>query len=289
MADRFRPRRGPREIAAMTGFYALLSAAAFVAALPFLYMIANALKTYAETVTRISANPLSAEFWPSRPEWANFAEVWVGQDFGRYFLNSVVIALVSVSGTVATSSLAAYSFAKLEFVGKKNLFSILILTLMIPETATLVPNFLVVSRLGWMDTLPALTVPFMASAFDIFMLRQFFAQVPNSIVEAAKMDGCSHLRVLLSIFFPLSRGPLFTVAFLAVMTSWNSLQWPLVVTQTPRWRPISVGLARFITEAGPETHLRLAGAIIALAPIVAVYLSAQKQITEAIASTGMKE
>ena len=159
---------------------------------------------------------------------------------------------------------------------------------MIPETVLLIPNFIVISSLGWVDRLAALTIPFFASAFDIFLLRQFFAQVPNALLETARMDGGSHLRTLWSVVVPLSKGPLSTVAFLEFLNSWNALQWPLVVTQTARWRPISVGLTRFIAESGPETQLRLAGATIALVPVLFVYILAQRQITEAISRTGIK-
>jgi ABC-type glycerol-3-phosphate transport system permease component len=145
-----------------------------------------------------------------------------------------------------------------------------------------------VSKLGWVDRLPALTVPFMAGAFYIFLLRQFFNQVPNSLLETAQIDGSTNLQNLTLIVLPLAKGPLFTVAFLSFLGSWNALQWPLVVTQTPKWRPISVGLIRFISEAGPETQLRLAGAMIALLPVMVVYFVAQRQITEAIAHTGLK-
>jgi ABC-type glycerol-3-phosphate transport system permease component len=159
---------------------------------------------------------------------------------------------------------------------------------MIPETVLLIPNFLIVSRFGWIDTLAGLTVPFFASAFFIFLLRQFFSQIPNAIVESARIDGSSHFGILVGIVVPLSRAPLFTLSFLAFNGAWNALQWPLVVTQTPTWRPITVGLTKYITEAGPQTQLRMAGALIALVPTVLVYLVAQRQITEAIANTGMK-
>jgi ABC-type glycerol-3-phosphate transport system permease component len=192
-------------------------------------------------------------------------------------------------GYAETVTRAAYAFAKLYFVGKNIIFSLLLATLMIPETVLLIPNFIIVSSLKWVNKLPALTVPFIAGAFHIFLLRQFFNQIPNALVESARLDGCSHLRILLSIVVPLSRAPLFTVGFLAFLHSWNALQWPLVVIRTPRWRPISVVLVMFITEAGPETQLRLVGAVIALVSIVIVYTIAQKQITEAITRTGLKE
>ena len=160
---------------------------------------------------------------------------------------------------------------------------------MIPQTVLLIPNFLIIAKLGWIDRLPALTVPFLASAFHIFLLRQFFSQIPNELIEVAKIDGATHLRSLISIVVPLSKAPIFTVVFLSFIYTWNALQWPLVVTQTPRWRPITVGLSVFITEAGPETHLRMAGAVIAVLPVIALYFVAQRQFTEAITRSGLKE
>jgi ABC-type glycerol-3-phosphate transport system permease component len=220
--------------------------------------------------------------------WENYVTAWREVSLGRYFANSVVIGVVTVAGACSTSSLAAYAFSKMRFLGREAIFAGILATLMIPETVLLIPNFIIVTSLGWIDRLAALTVPFLASAFDIFLLRQFFNQVPNVLLETARIDGSSHLRTLVSIVLPLARGPLATVAFLSFLGSWNALQWPLVVTQTPRWRPIAVGLTRFIAEAGPETQLRLAGATIALVPVLLVYILAQKQITEAISRTGIK-
>jgi ABC-type glycerol-3-phosphate transport system permease component len=268
--------------------YALLVVGAALALVPFLYMFSNSLKTYAETVTRVSAIPFDPLFWPRKPMWINYSTAWKEVSLGRYFLNSVVISSVTVAGVCVTSSMAAYAFAKMRFAGRDAIFTALLATLMIPETVLLIPNFIVVSRLGWVDRLPALTVPFMASAFYIFLLRQFFIQVPDSLLESARIDGSSNANTLLQVVLPLARGPLFTVAFLAFLGAWNALQWPLVVTQSPRWRPISVGLAQFISEAGPEMQLRLAGATIALIPVVLVYVIAQRQITEAISQTGLK-
>jgi ABC-type glycerol-3-phosphate transport system permease component len=268
--------------------YAVLAAGALVALLPFVYMVATSLKSYGETVTRVSAIPFSPDFWPSRPMWENYVTAWREVNLGRYFFNSVVIGIITVAGACTTASLAAYAFAKMRFYGRNVIFSAILATLIVPETVLLIPNFIVVSALRWVDRLAALTVPFLANAFDIFLLRQFFNQVPNALLETARMDGASHLSILGNVVVPLSLGPLSTVAFLDFMGSWNALQWPLVVTQTPRWRPIAVGLTRFLSESGPETQLRLAGATIALMPVVFVYILAQRQITEAISRTGIK-
>jgi ABC-type glycerol-3-phosphate transport system permease component len=267
----------------------LLILGAFISIIPFLYMVSHSLKTIAETITRSSAIPFDPKFWPRVPQWSNYRVAWQEARFGLYFRNSVIITAITVGGIVFTSCLSAYAFAKLRFRGRDLIFSILLATLMIPQTVLLIPNFIIVAKLGWIDRLPALTVPFLASAFPIFLLRQFFSQIPDELIEVAKIDGATHLRTLISIVVPLSKAPIFTVVFLSYIYSWNLLQWPLVVTQTPRWRPITVGLSTFITEAGPETHLRMAGAVIAVLPVITMYFIAQRQFTEAITRSGIKE
>lgn len=268
--------------------YTVLGLGAFVAILPLLYMVANSLKTYGETITRVSASPFNPRFWPSTPQWGNYPEAWEEGNLGRYFVNSVVITATTLVGTLLVTIPAAFAFSKMRFPAKDTVFTILIATLLVPETVLLFPNYLIVSRLGWIDRLPALTVPFFGSAFFIFFLRQFFNQVPNSIIESAHIDGAGHLFVMTRIVAPLARAPIFTTSFLIFTTAWNALQWPLVVTQTSRWRPISVGLSSFLSEATALIHLRMAGAIVGLAPVVLVYFVAQRQITEAIARTGLK-
>jgi len=283
-------RQGPsaRLTAGGAALLLLLAAGALLCLLPFLYMASTSLKTTGETITRNSPIPLEPGFWPTAPQWANYARAWTTARFSLYFRNSLVIALLTVAGVTASSSLAAYAFAKIRFAGSRLLFAAFISTLMVPESVTLVPSFIVITRLGWYDSLAGLTVPFIASAFSIFLLRQFFAQLPNELLESARIDGAGHGRCFLSLALPLSRAPLFTVAFLAFVGSWNSLQWPLVVTRSERWRPITVGLTSFITEAGPQNELRMAGAVIAVIPVVLAYFLAQKQFTEAIARSGIK-
>ena len=269
--------------------FGFLAAAGFLALLPLAWMVANSLKSSGETITRASANPFDPLFWPSSPQWANFVQVWLDDDFGQYFFHSFVIAAVTLAGVLITSVLAAYAFAKLWFRGREFLFSLLLATLMIPEIVTVLPNFLVVSALGWVNTLPGLTVPFMAGAFSIFLLRQFIKQIPEALFDAAQIDGAGPLTTVIHVVVPLIRGPLFTIAFLEVTASWNSLQWPLLVAQTPQWRPLSVGLARFMSESGPQIELRMAASLIALAPVVVFFLIAQRQINETLMKSGIQE
>lgn len=273
----------------LTIMYIILTLVAFLAMLPLLYMISTSLKTYGQTVTRVASSPLDPMFWPKWGEFqfVNYKIAW-NEGIGRYFLNSIIISSITTFGVFLTTIPSAFAFSKMKFPGRDTLFAILLTTLMIPETVLTIPNFLTVSSLGWMDKLPALTVPFIASAFYIFLLRQFFSQVPNALLEAARIDGASNFRSMISIAVPLARGPLFTIGFLAFTGAWNALQWPLVVTLTEQWKPLTVGLMKFLSEAGPESQLRMAGAAIALIPVVIVYIMAQKQITEAITRSGVK-
>jgi ABC-type glycerol-3-phosphate transport system permease component len=261
---------------------------ALVSIMPFLYMLATSLKTIGETITRVSPLPVSPDFWPQVPQWGNYVEAWTRASFSIFFRNSVITAAVTVAGVMITSSLAAYAFAKMRFAGSNAIFAVMLATLIIPETVYLIPNFITITRFGWVDTLAGLTVPFMASGFYIFLLRQFFSQLPTELLESARIDGAGHPRAFLSIVLPLSGAPLFTVAFLAFIGSWNSLQWPLVTTRTARWRPITVGLTTFLSDAGPQNQLRMAGAMIALAPVIILYFLTQKQFTEAISRSGIK-
>ena len=224
-----------------------------------------------------------------------------GFDFRGYVWNSVRITGISVLGTLLFCIPAAYAFARMNFLGKNVLFGVMLSTMMIPGIVTLVPNLLTVtwmSRLGeavcgdicrWTNNWPALTVPFFASAFTIFLLRQFFAQIPTELWDAAQMDGSGHLRFLLRVVIPLSRAPIMTVILLSFIGSWNALQWPLLVTQDVSWRPVALGLTTFVASGAPgDFHLQMAASVMMIIPILAMYFIAQKQFTEGIAQTGLK-
>jgi ABC-type glycerol-3-phosphate transport system permease component len=180
------------------------------------------------------------------------------------------------------------------FWGKNLLFSLLLSTLMLPEAITWVPNFITVSWLGrvgpipWINNWPALTIPFMASAFSIFLLRQFFMQVPGELWDSAQIDGAGHLRYLLQVMIPLSRAALMTLVLFSFIGAWNALAWPILVTTTPDWRPITYGFFAFIDEAGAQFHLQMAGSVITMAPVIVLYFFTQKTFIEGIATSGLK-
>ena len=230
----------------------------------------------------------------------NYIKSWYEADFARYTWNSVRLTFISVTGVVVFSTLAAYAFARMQFPGRNAIFTAFLATLMLPEVVTLIPNYAIVIQLdrffervlhienAWLNNWTALTIPFMASTFSIFLLRQFFAQIPDELYDAALIDGCGHLRFLLQIVLPLSRAPLMSVIVLNGIWSWNAFLWPLIVTSDETWRPITVGLSKFTMEAAAEVHLMMAGAAITIIPILILYFFTQKQFTEGIATTGLK-
>ncbi|HDN04426.1 MAG TPA: carbohydrate ABC transporter permease [Chloroflexi bacterium] len=266
--------------------YTFLIIGAIISVVPFIYMISTSLKTIGEA--------LGSSFFPSELHFENYIEAWRRGNFPTYFWNSIRITGISLIGSVSISVLAAYGFARIKFPGRDLIFGILLSTMMIPAMVTIIPNFLTVTWLGrigpikWINNWPALTVPFMGSVFNIFMLRQFFAQIPDELFDAARIDGSGHLRFLFQVVLPLSKAPLMVIVVLTFIGSWNSLAWPLLVTNTPDWRPISVGMMNFVTEAGQEIHYIMAAAFITIIPILILYFFTQKQFTESIARSGLK-
>jgi ABC-type glycerol-3-phosphate transport system permease component len=243
--------------------------------------------TLGETINR--------QLLPSQPQFQNYVDAWNQAHFARFFWNSVIITAVTIAGLLVTSILAGYAFARIRFVGRDVIFAILLSTLMIPESVTVIPSFLLIRGAiiplpggTWLNKLPALTVPFMANAFSIFLLRQFFAQVPDELFDAARIDGAGHLRFLTQIVLPISKAPVMTVLIFAFIGAWNAFMWPLLVTTRETWRPLMVGLWNFVSEAGPQTNLLMAGAVITVIPILLLYFVTQKQFTEGIATTGLK-
>jgi ABC-type glycerol-3-phosphate transport system permease component len=266
--------------------YIVLSLGSILAIVPFLWMISASLMNLTEATGRAVL--------PRIAQWENYQEAWTGANFKDFFLNSVIIAAITIGGQLSFSTLAAYAFARIKFVAKDFLFTVMLVTLMIPEAVIWIPNFITVTWLGrvgpipWINNWPALTVPFMASAFSIFLLRQFFAQIPGELWDSAQIDGAGHIRFLLQVVIPLARPALLTVTLFSFIGSWNALAWPILVTTDPEWRPISYGLSSFLDEAGSLLHLQMAGSVITTLPILILYLFVQKQFTEGIATTGLK-
>lgn len=266
--------------------YLILILGAVIALIPFIWMISTSLMNLGEA--------LGTAFFPSEFHFENYVKAWQQARFSEYFFNTMIITAITLTGEVAFSILAAYSFARIKFPGRDIIFTVLLSTMMIPAMVTIIPNFLTVTWLGrigpikWINNWPSLTIPFMGNVFSIFLLKQFFAQIPDELYDSAQIDGAGHLRFLWKIVLPLSKAPVMVIIVLSFIYSWNSLAWPMLVTNSPDWRPISVGLMNFVSEAGQEINLTMAGAVITIIPILILYFFTQKQFTESIARSGLK-
>jgi len=266
-----------------------------VVAYPFYFMVTTALKDFFEA----TANPPT--LFPTSLHFENYVEAWSRQPWARYFANTVFIAAATVGGEIVIAILAAYAFAQMNFRGKNVLFALFLATYMMPSEATLIPNFVMMSkappgvnplfpipRLNLYDTYAAQILPFLASAFSVFLLRQQFLAIPRELRDAAVIDGAGHLRFLWSIVLPLSVPALVTVAILSFYASWNSFLWPFIVTSSEAVRPVQVGLNAFRAEAGSQYHLLMAASSFVVAPIVLLYLIGQRFLVQGVARTGIR-
>lgn len=283
--SRFNLRLPRLQLGRLLSYLVLLIGAA-ISLVPFLWMISTSLMTLGEA--------MGGRVIPNQLHFENYVEVLTTAQFAHFMLNSVVITVITLAGELIFSVLAAYAFARMEFPGKNLIFIILLSSLMIPGMVVMIPNLLIVTWLGrvgpiaWIDNWPALTIPFMGSIFSLFLLRQFFSQIPDDLFDAAKIDGAGHLQMLRSLVLPLSTAPIMVITVLSFIGTWNALAWPLIVTNSNTWRPIAVGLYNFVQEGGSEMNLIMAGSFITIIPILILYFLTQKQFTESIARSGLK-
>jgi multiple sugar transport system permease protein len=273
------PRVRPRTVVK----HVVLAAVALVIAFPFYWMISTAFKSFFE------ATQFPPTAFPHELHLENFATAWGDAPWATFFRNTLVIGVAVTVGELVTSVLAAYAFARLDFKGKGAIFFILLATYMIPGEATLIPNFVLVTRyLHMADTLQVQIIPFLASVFSVFLLRQHFRSIPNELADAAKVDGAGHLRFLWGIVLPLSIPVLVTVTLITGLGVYDAFQWPLLVTNSDAVRPVQVGMAQFRTEFGAQYHLEMAAATFVIAPVVVIFLFAQRYLIQGVARTGIR-
>ncbi|UCF10988.1 MAG: carbohydrate ABC transporter permease [Candidatus Bipolaricaulota bacterium] len=250
--------------------------------LPFVWMLTTSLKTSAGVLS------MPPQWIPTEWKWSNYIVAWHTSPFGRYFFNSFFMSGMTTIGEVILTILAAYAFAKMKFLGRNALFTLLLGTLMIPGQMLLVPNFVTISRLGWIDTYQALIIPWLASVFAIFLLRQFFRSLPDELWDSARMDGCGRFRFLWRIMVPLAKPAIVTVAILKFIGGWNAYLWVLVMTNSELMRTVPVGLVSFSSEVGTQYELLMAASVLAILPILILYFFTQKQFIKSFARTGIK-
>ncbi|MGX5682318.1 carbohydrate ABC transporter permease [Schumannella luteola] len=258
----------------------LLISAFFI--LPFVWMVSASFRTLGS----LQGDP--GTLWPTVFTLDNYTQIWSRIPFGRQLFNTVFFAGVVTIVSVTFNSMAGYALARFEFRGKNVAFVALILTLMVPIEVTFVPLYNIISDLGWINTYQGLIVPRLATAFGIFLMRQFFLSLPKDLEAAARLDGASEIRIFLTIMWPLARPAVLTLGMFTLLRNWNDLLWPLMVINDAEMQTLPPGLAMFKGESVTEFGLLMAGSVIALIPMVVAFLFVQRSFIEGVATTGMK-
>ncbi|WP_275006791.1 carbohydrate ABC transporter permease [Promicromonospora iranensis] len=263
--------------------YAALTVALAATLIPFVWMFLGSVKTEAELRQR------PPTWWPQTFTWDNFT-AWFGRlDIGTFFVNSVVVAAFTVLGTLVFCSLVGYALAKLDFPGKRVVFTLVLVTLMVPGVVTFVPLFVVVSKLGMVSTYPALILPFLAGPLGVFLMRQFIKDIPDSLIEAARIDGAGELRIFLRVVMPLCGPALATLAILTFLGSWNNFLWPLVVAQSEDMYTLPVALSLYsVGQNSTNYGVLLAGSVLIITPVLLLFVALQRYFIQGIAATGIK-
>lgn len=264
--------------------YALLLLIAFVMVLPFLWMLSSSLKPEGDVFL------FPPEWVPTALQWDNYAQVFQAMPFALFTFNSFKIAILATLGQIVTCSMAAYAFARFRFKSRDTLFLILLATMMIPGQVTFIPVFIIMKTIGWVDTHQALIVPWwFGGAFGTFLLRQFFLTLPSELDDAAKIDGSGRLGILLRIILPLSKPALATLGIFVFMANWNDLFGPVIYLSSLPKMTLTVGLAQMHGLYQTQWNLMMAGALISVVPILALYVVAQQYFVQGIAVSGLKE
>ncbi len=277
---RRRQRKAVRRVAASLIMWLI----ALLFAAPFLWMLSSSLKR------DIDVFQVPLHWIPNPVQWSNYANVWTGQySLVRFFGNSLFVAVLSVGGELLTSSLAGYSFARLNFRGRDKIFVGYIATSIVPSQLLLVPRFMFFKELGLYDTLWALILPSMFTVFGTFLMRQYFSAVPGELAEAARIDGANEWHIYARIYLPLARPVLAALAILGFVGSWNSYETPLIMLSSPSHYTLPLGLTQFVDESGGlSAGLAMAGATSSIVPMVVVFLIFQRQFLQALSHTGIK-
>jgi len=251
-------------------------------ALPYLWMVSTSLMSELE-VYRFPPQLIPVSF-----RWQNYREALTLLPFGRFFLNSLIISLGIALGQLFFCSLAAYAFSRIRFRYRDTIFSVLLSTMMIPTIVTMIPLYLIVDRLHWINTYWAMIVPFLTSVWGIFLLRQFFQTLPRDLEDAARIDGATSWTIYWKIILPLSRPALATLGIFSFLSSWKEFLWPLIVTNSMDMRPVEVGVALFHSVYITNWPYQMAAAVVVMLPILIVFFFAQRYFIRGIALTGMK-
>ena len=277
-----RRKRRVRRIAGEAAQYAALTIAAIIILTPIYITVAYSLQPVEEILT-YPPNLIVTD-----PQWDTYKRAFETGSLGRYLVNSIIVSSAITAGQVATSVLAAYAFAFLRFRGRNFLFIVFLSTLMVPWEVTVIPNYQTVSAFGWLDSYQGLIVPFLATAFGTFLLRQAFMTVPRDLRDAAAIDGYGHFGFMLQVVVPLSRAAIGALAVFSFLMAWNQYLWPLLITNDDNYRTVQIGLKSLVSSRIDEFNLIMAGTVIAAAPILALLVLFQKQLIRGLTSGAIK-
>ncbi|WP_307410029.1 carbohydrate ABC transporter permease [Neobacillus ginsengisoli] len=250
--------------------------------LPFIWMILTSLKTYAESIH------VPPALFPKEFQWGNYKEVFGLLPFFKFMFNTIIITVLRTVGQLFLCSLAAYAFARIEFPGRNFLFLLALTVLMVPGQVFLLPQYMIMVKLGWLNSLQAVIVPGLFSAFGTFLLRQFFMGLPKELEEAARLDGCNHFKIYWKIMLPLSKPGLIALGIFTTLWSWNELMWPMIVNSSTESMTLSVGLSSLQGQYLTNYPILMAGSFLAIVPMLILFIFLQKQFIEGIAVTGGK-
>lgn len=259
---------------------------AIIVALPFFWMVLTSFKT------RIEAVRIPPTWFPSKFYWDNYLAAWTWVPFSRFYINSIIVAVAQTTGVLLTSSLAAYAFARIKFFARDIVFLLYLATMMIPFIVVIIPQYLIMNWLRWVDSYYALIIPGLCGAYGTFLLRQFLMTIPSEMEDAAVIDGCNRLQIYWKIMLPLIQPALITLGIFTFMFSWNSLLWPLIVTHSEEMATLPLGLSMFSLTAGWEQRIHLgilmAATTSAVIPILIIFIIGQDYFVRGIALTGLK-
>ncbi|RKZ27203.1 carbohydrate ABC transporter permease [bacterium] len=260
--------------------YILLTVFTFIVLFPFLWMLSTSFKPNPEA--------LSLRFFPKHPTLENFKRIIRDYSFGRYFINSLIVATSAAFFATLFASLASYVFAKKEFPGKRVLFSLFLSSMMVPGLMFMIPQFAIVYRFGWMNTYRAMVVPHLANVFGLFLLTQYMKTLPDSLIEAARIDGASEFQIFLKIILPLSAPVIATVFLLTFQFHWNNFLWQLIVTTSEKMYTVPVGLAMFRSAHEELYSLKMAASTLSIVPIAIIFLFTQRYFIEGLTRGAIK-
>lgn len=262
--------------------YSILILGSLIMIFPFIWSLVTSFKNLSESLS------MPPKILPQKWNIQNFVDVWNALPFIYFFRNTAIMIIVRIITATIFSAMAGYAFARIDFPAKSLLFTIVLLPMMVPAQIFILPQYLVIAKLGWVNTVKALVVPGIASTFGTFLLRQFFMGIPNELEEAAILDGCNTGQIFIKIMLPLAKSGIVSLGIFTALFAWKDLMWPLIVNMSPEKMPLSSGLALLQGQYTTNYPQLMAGSVIAIIPMIVLFVIFQKQFVEGIATTGSK-